>query len=134
MTRSTPTRRHTRKTEFSPRALLLAGIGAVSLGRKQALKSIDGIADGADDLRQRADAAAREAGSRVARLKKQATAKLAPVRKQAVAFAKQAQAEFETRFSPVLAKLGVQPAKAKRPARATQRSARPTAKRSRKRA
>ena len=38
MTRSTPTRRRSnaRKTPISPRAVILAGIGAVSLGRKQA--------------------------------------------------------------------------------------------------
>ena len=45
MTRSTPARRRaTRKTTLNPRTVLLAGIGAASLGRKQALKSIDGLA------------------------------------------------------------------------------------------
>ncbi len=113
MTRSTTTRRRTiRKTAVNPRNVLLAGIGAASLGRKQAIKSIDGLAELPDLLRQRADDAAREAGSRVARFRKQARAKLAPVKKQATSFARQAQAEFETRFAPVLAKLGAKaPAK-----------------------
>jgi len=134
MTRSTTTRRRTaRKTEFTPRDFVLAGLGAVSLGRKQALKSIDGLADLPETLRQRADAAAREAGARVAKLRKQAKTKLAPVQKQAATFAKQAQAEFETRFAPVLAKLGAKP-KAKRTARKTTARARPAAKRARKRA
>ena len=136
MTRTTKTRRTPRKaaTPAAPRDFLLAGIGAVSLGRKQAIKSIEGFATGADTLRERADAAARQAGSRVAKFRKQAQAKLAPVQKQATAFAAQAQAEFEARFAPVLAKLGLAPAKAKRPARAAKRVARPAAKRARKRA
>jgi hypothetical protein len=135
MTRSTTNRRRTaRKTEFTPRDFVLAGLGAVSLGRKQALKSIDGLAELPEALRQRADAAAREAGSRVAKLRKQAKTRLAPVQKQAASFAKQAQAEFETRFAPVLAKLGAKP-KAKRPARKTTRTARPAARKAtRKRA
>lgn len=137
MTRSTTPRRTARKTktktELSPRAVLLAGLGAVSLGRKQALKSVDGLATGADDLRSRAEAAAREAGNRVARFRKQAKAKLAPVQKQASQFAVKAQAEFETRFAPVLAKLGGK-APAKRAARTAKRPARPAAKGTRKRA
>lgn len=123
MTRSTSTRRRTvRKTELSPRAVLLAGLGAVSLCRKQALKSVDGLAGTADQLRQRADAASRQAGKRVATLKKQATA-----------FATKAQGEFETRFAPLLEKLGAEPARTRR-ARPAKRSSRPVAKRTRKRA
>ena len=43
MTRSTPTRRRStaRKTPISPRAVILAGIGAVSLGRKQAKAKLE---------------------------------------------------------------------------------------------
>ena len=135
MTRSTTTRRTVRKTktELSPRAVLLAGLGAVSLGRKQALKSVDGLATGADGLRSRAEAAAREAGNRVARFRKQAKAKLAPVQKQATQFARKAQAEFEARFAPVLAQFeGTAPAR--RATRVTKRTTRPAAKRTGKRA
>jgi len=46
-------------------------------------------------------------------------------------FAQQAQAEFETRFAPVLVKLGAK-APAKRTARKAARTARPAVKRSRK--
>jgi hypothetical protein len=132
MTRSTPVRRRTaRKTELSPRAVLLAGLGAVSLGRKQALQSIDDLATGAQTLRSRADSAARQAGNRVSQLRKQATARIAPVKKQAAAIAKQAQASVQTRLSPVLVKLGVKPAKAKakRSTRTATRRPRPAAKR-----
>ncbi|MBW8368274.1 MAG: hypothetical protein K0M70_10515 [Arenimonas sp.] len=134
MTRPTTTRRRSpRKTEISPRTVLLAGIGAASLGRKQAIKSIDGLAELPEAIRQRADDAAREAGSRVAKFRKQAKAKLAPVKKQVEGFAQQAQAEFETRFAPVLVKLGAK-APAKRTARKATRTARPAAKRTRQRA
>ena len=134
MTRSTtPRRRSTRKTELSPSTVLLAGIGASSLGRKQAIKSIDGLAELPETLRLRAEDAAREAGKSVAKFRKQAKAKLAPVKKQVAGFAKQAQAEFETRFAPVLVKLGAK-APAKRTARKATRTARPAAKRTRKRA
>lgn len=136
MTRTRTTRRSVRKTqtELSPRAVLLAGIGAVSLCRKQALKSVDGLADGADELRNRAEAAARDAGSRVAKLRKQAKARLAPVQKQAAQFAQLAQAEFEARFAPVLVKLGAKAPAKKRTTRTAKRSTRPAAKRTRKRA
>ena len=132
MVRSTPTRRRSpRKTEISPRTVMLAGIGAASLGRKQAIKSIDGLAELPETLRLRAEDAAREAGKSVAKFRKQAKAKLAPVKKQVAGFAQQAQAEFETRFAPVLVKLGAK-APAKRTARKTTRTARPAAKRTRK--
>ena len=127
MTRSTPTRRRTRKTEVSPRTVVLAGIGAASLGRKQAIKSIELP----ETLRLRAEDAAREAGKSVAKFRKQAKAKLAPVKKQVAGFAQQAQAEFETRFAPVLVKLGAK-APAKRTARKATRTARPAARRTRK--
>lgn len=117
MVRSTPTRRRSpRKTEVSPRTLMLAGIGAASLGRKQAIKSIDGLAELPETLRQRAEDVACEAGKSVARFRKQAKARLAPVKKQVAGFAQHAQAEFETRFAPVLVTLGAK-APAKRPAR-----------------
>jgi hypothetical protein len=137
MTRSTSTRRTVRKTrtktELSPRAVLLAGLGAFSLGRKQALKSADGLASGTEALCSRAEAAAREAAGRVAKFRKQAKARLAPVQKQAAQFARKAQAEFEARFAPVLAQLeGKTPTK--RTSRTAKRTTRPAAKRTRKRA
>ena len=131
MTRTRTTRRRTvRKTELSPRAVLLSCLGAVSLGRKQALKSLDDLAAATTELRERADAAARGAGNRVARARKQAQARLAPMKKQATAFAAKAQSAFETRFAPLLVTLGAKPARAKR----VTRKPRPAAKRARKRA
>lgn len=124
MTRTRTIRRAVRKTKtkLTPRAVLLAGIGAASLCRKQALRSVDGLAASADTLRNRAETAAREAGSAVAKLRKQAKARLAPVQKQAAQFAQLAQAEFEARFAPVLARLGAKAPAKKRPARAAKRT------------
>ena len=97
MTRQTsPRRRRPAPVALTPRAVLLAGLGAASLARKQAIKQI-------------ADAAALEAGRKVAKL-----------RKQAAGFAAQAEAEFEARFL--------------KPKRSPRRPARPAAKRARKRA
>lgn len=134
MTRSTTTRRTPRKTEVKPHDFLLAGIGALSLGRKQALRSIDGLVTGSDQIVLQVDAAARKAAKRIAGFRKQAQARLAPVRKQAEALGRQVQADVETRLAPVLAKFGVKRSPAKRPARAAKRSPRPAAKRARKRA
>ena len=86
MSRPTPRRRKT-PVEISPRTLLLAGLGAAVLARKQARRSFDAAVANADQLRDRAEAAANEAGRQVARL-----------RTQAEAFAERAQAEFESRF------------------------------------
>ncbi|MFY2764794.1 hypothetical protein [Arenimonas sp. MALMAid1274] len=134
MTRKSPARRSSRKTPISPRAVLLAGLGAASLCRKQALKSVDGLAEATQALRKRADATARDAGKRAASLRKQAEARLAPVQKQASRLAAQAQAEFETRFGPLLVQLGAEPVRARRTTRPAKRTARPAAKRARKRA
>lgn len=88
MTRQTsPRRRRPAPVALSPRAVLLAGLGAASLARKQALRQLADAAANAEALRARADAAAVEAGRQVARL-----------RKQAAGFAAQAEAEFEARF------------------------------------
>jgi hypothetical protein len=111
MSRQT-TRRRNAKIEVSPRTLLLAGLGAAVLARKQARRSFDSAAANADQLRDRAEAAACEAGRQVARL-----------RTQAEAFAERAQAEFEARF------IAGKPAKAK--ARRTQRPAAPRSRRKR---
>ncbi len=109
MSRPTPRRRKT-PIEINPRTLLLAGLGAAVLARKQARRSFDAAAANADQLRERAEAAACEAGHQVARL-----------RTQAEAFAERAQAEFELRF------IAGKPTRARRATRAS-------APRSRKRA
>ncbi|HEU0153743.1 MAG TPA: hypothetical protein VFQ84_10410 [Arenimonas sp.] len=98
MTRSTPTRRRSpaRKTPISPRAVILAGIGAVSLGRKQAQAKLG-----------QADAFVRQ------------------TRGQADAYVRQTRAKVEATLAPVLVKLGVKRAPAKRSVRAKRAAARP---------
>jgi ElaB/YqjD/DUF883 family membrane-anchored ribosome-binding protein len=87
-------RRTAPRQEFNPRALLLAGVGAVSLGRKQAIRSIEEAGDNAAALRKRVDASVksieararkltREAEGEFVRLGKQARGKVARLRKQA---------------------------------------------------
>lgn len=113
MTRKTPTRRRTAKsTPVTPRNVLLAGLGAVVLTRREAIRRFETAAARAETLRGRADAVANEAGRKVAKL-----------REQAEAIADRAQAEFEARFI-----------KARPAARKPRRAARPAAKRARKRA
>jgi hypothetical protein len=87
-------RRTAPRQEFNPRVLLLAGVGAVSLGRKQAIRSIEDAGDNAAALRKQVDASVksleararrftREAEGEFVRLGKQAKAKVAKLRKQA---------------------------------------------------
>ncbi|MDY0022413.1 hypothetical protein [Arenimonas caeni] len=88
MTRkSTPRRRTATATPVTPRTVLLAGLGAFALTRREAVRRIRSAADRAAALRGRADTVANEAGRQVARL-----------REQAEAIAERAQAEFESRF------------------------------------
>lgn len=115
MTRKTTPRRRTattKATPVTPRTVLLAGLGAVVVTRREALRKLEAAAAGVETLRDSADAAAIEAGRQVARL-----------RGQAEAIAERAQAEFEARFI-----------KAKPAARKPRRAVRPAAKRARKRA
>ncbi|HEY9142750.1 MAG TPA: hypothetical protein VIM90_01810, partial [Arenimonas sp.] len=61
MSRPTSRRRKT-PVEISPRTLLLAGLGAAVLARKQARRSFEAATANADQLRERAEAAANQAG------------------------------------------------------------------------
>lgn len=113
MTRkTTPRRRTATATPVTPRTVLLAGLGAVVITRREALRQLEAAAARVETLRESADAAAIEAGRQVARL-----------RGQAEAIAERAQAEFEARFI-----------KARPAARKPRRAVRPAAKRARKRA
>ena len=60
MSRPTSRRRKT-PVEISPRTLLLAGLGAAVLARKQARRSFEAATANADQLRERAEAAAEAA-------------------------------------------------------------------------
>lgn len=77
-----------RSRPFQPQDLLFAGLGAVSLGRKQAT-----------------------------RLGNEARAKAAPVKRKALALVKDAKAQIEASLRPALIRLGVKKAPAKRASR-----------------
>lgn len=152
MARTTKTRRaaprSTPRTELQPREIFLAGLGALSLGRKKAIQSYAEGYENLLDLRSRAEAAVQDAvesvngqvsdlrktvEGQVTILRKQAKAKVGPMQKQVIAFANEARAQAETRLAPVLVKLGVAPKKATRkPARKAARTAKPAAKRTRR--
>lgn len=125
-----------RRTEFQPHDLLLAGIGAVSLGRKQVANiyanGFDGVADGVAEFRSRAEDAVQNAAKtvngKVIAFRKKAVAKAKPIQKQVIAFANEAKAQAQSRLAPVLAKLGVKTAPKKRAAARKK----PAAKRARK--
>jgi len=121
-----------RRTEFQPHDFLLAGIGAVSLGRKQVASIYANGFEGVAELRSRAEdavqGAAKTVNDTVVAFRKQAIAKAKPVQKKVIAFANEAKAQAQSRLAPVLAKLGVKNAPKKRtPARK-----KPAAKRARK--
>jgi vacuolar-type H+-ATPase subunit H len=103
--RSTP--RTAARQEFNPRVLLLAGVGAVSLGRKQAIRTIEEAGDNAVNLRKQAKASVktieakarqftRQAEGEFVRLSKQAKAQVAKLRKQAGSKAAQLRKQAET--------------------------------------
>jgi hypothetical protein len=103
--------------------VLLAGLGAVSLGRKQARESIEGFSANADTFQQRGSDLAHAAGRKVASLAGKAQARLAPLKKQAASFAHKAEAQFLVSVAPMLEKLGVIDAPARRRAPARPRKA-----------
>lgn len=107
---------------LQPRDLVLAGIGAVSLGRKQVIQSyadgFDGVAQFRANTEKSVKAYVKSTKGKVAGLEKQAKAqatalknqvkaKVGPMQKKLVALATEAKAQAETRLAPVLAKLGV---------------------------
>ena len=148
MATRTRSKRTTPRQEFNPRALLLAGVGAVSLGRKQALRSIEEAGDNAVSLRKQLDAKVKtfesrarklttqaegdfkrlrkqaegdllklrkQAKGKVAELRKQARARIAPLQHKLDEVVVEVANQAQSRLGPVLARLGVNPAK--RPAR-----------------
>ncbi|HLS83381.1 MAG TPA: hypothetical protein VK016_01820 [Arenimonas sp.] len=134
-----PARRSDAATPVTARNLLLAGLGAAAIGRRQANRAVEALAAAPEALRGRACAAAeqarrevdklrKQAEKKIAPLRKQAEARIAPLRKQATAFADRAEAEFEARLQRVLVRFGL----AAKPARrrpAGKRPAGPASKR-----
>jgi hypothetical protein len=118
----------TQKTEAGSRDLLLAGIGAVALVRKNAISGYasalqnvvdfstylnDSVKNGektAKKLRKQAEAKFnqlnKQAQTEGAKIQKQFKAKVAPFQKQVLAVVNEAKAQAETRLAPVLAKFG----------------------------
>src|SRR5690606_39790955 len=98
MTRSTRSASKARRparaaaTPVTARNVLLAGLGAVALGRRQAAQAVEALAAAPESLRERACAAAGQARREDAKMRKQAEKKMAPLRKPALAFADPAQA------------------------------------------
>ena len=106
-----------------PRDLLLAGVGAVSLGRKQFLHAYANGFQGLAAARDRAQDAVLMAAGRLDQ-------QVDELRRQAERWRKKAQAyrdQVEHRFGPVLVQLGVPVRKP----RATRRKAKPAARRRR---
>lgn len=140
MSRKSASPRNTKPAvALSAPSILLASIGAVSLGRKQALKSADEAGDRFIALRARllGDFRSRQAKARkqIAALQKQAdgfkaktlrqldkdvTGKLQPLRRQFDRLVKHGEQQVKTKvlpaIRPVLAKVGIQLPKAKRAA------------------
>lgn len=110
---------------LTPRNVVLAGIGAVAAGRRRARAAFDAVAIGAATLPARGRATARaaaqqavalanEAEAKFAPLRREAKARLAPLRRRAEALVRDAEREFEAVATPVLAKLGIAPARKRR--------------------
>ena len=77
------TQRTAARTQLKSRDLLLAGVGAVSLGRKQAIRSIEGAGETVAALRKRFDATIKTAEAQARKLRKQTEGDVARLRKQA---------------------------------------------------
>jgi hypothetical protein len=112
---------------YQSRDFLLAGLGAVSLGRKQLIQAYANGFDGAIALRERTQEAVQAAAStftdQVGELRKQAGS----FSKQAAQLREKAQAKIAPAIAPVLARFGVSLPKAK-PRRAVAKK-RPVARR-----
>ena len=93
-----------RATTFQPQDLILAGIGAVSLGRKEAQR-----------LYAKAGPAARLAVAYARDAQEQGRLVADEARAKVVSLAAKAQNDAQKKLAPVLAKLGIKPKAAARP-------------------
>jgi hypothetical protein len=121
-----PAARAGKKRDYQPRDVLLAGLGAVSIGRKQVAAAYAQAPERVAELRAAAGAAVRKAGKsvsgKVVALRKQA----APVQAAIEALARDARRQIEAGLAPALARLGVKTPPARR---APRRAAKPAARR-----
>lgn len=125
------------------RDLVLAGIGAVSLGRKQAIASYQNFGQNAAEFGERITGAIESIESRarklrkqtegkVSKLRQQAQARIVPIRKKLLAVVGEAKAQAETRLEPVLGRFGIKAAPKKRAVRKQAPSRKAVARRTRK--
>jgi poly(hydroxyalkanoate) granule-associated protein len=96
---------------FGSRELLLAGIGAVSLTRKQGIKLYGSLLEEGRSLQGRANAALNKAGKEISSgidsARDRIEAAVKPIRGRAEKTLASAKSEVETRLQPVLARFGV---------------------------
>ena len=96
---------------YQARDVLLAGLGAMSLGRKQALAAyangFEGILDlgvaAETSVRQAVQQASKAVSGKVVALRRQ----VAPAQKKVEGFARETRTRLHQRLAPVLSKLGV---------------------------
>lgn len=123
------------KARIDARDLWLAGLGAVSLTRKNGIKLYGTLLEEGKQFQGRAgqqiDALQRQAREGFDSAKSRVEAAIAPIRERAEATYGQVKSEVETRLQPVLAKLGVKPAPKPRARKAStaRRTRKPVAKR-----
>jgi hypothetical protein len=102
-----PIRARVATPAMTSRNVLLAGLGAVSRGRRQAGAAIDAAFAEVGQLPVRGAEAAVAVRRSIDKAAAQAIARLAPVRRRAEAFARDAEREFQTVAAPVLVRLGL---------------------------
>lgn len=128
-----------RNRVYQPQDLLLAGIGAFSLGRKQIANAyangFDNVVDLTDRTQEAVQAAASSIGEqaadyrrKVVSLRKQVDKRVVVMRKQVDQQVELLRKQAQATLAPVLAKLGVK----MKPARRKATRAQPAAKRARK--
>ena len=120
MARAKTIKRSTRnaRPHFKPQDLLHAGIGAVSVGSKQAASAYADGFEAALQLRRHAIKAARAYNQELSRLGNKARARTKPVRARLLSLAGGVQSQIKSTLAPVLARLGWTKPAAKRRAAA----------------
>lgn len=135
MAKQTKPRKTSKPRPATPAArdLWLATIGAVSLGRKQGAKLYDSVLAEGRTLQGRFEQGIAEAGEQinaaVASVRQRADAIVSPLRSRAEETLVVVKGEVEARLQPVLARLGVKKAPAKRRPAAKRPVRKPVAKR-----
>lgn len=121
------------KARIDARDLWLAGLGAVSLTRKNSIKLYGTLLEEGKQFQGRAeqqlDALQRQARDGFENAKARVEAVVSPIRERAEATYGSVKSEVEIRLQPVLAKLGVKPAPKTRTRKAAVAKRKPAAKR-----